>query len=143
MPYFIGKNHQTEIGKSNQTERLPPWSDVKERKLMKLPGSLVNADVVVAKDGSGKYNRISEALKDAPIIDPNKLEATAPKKTFVIYIKEGVYEEEVRVERNMTHVMFIGDGPTKTKITGNRSFADGFVTYKTATVCKRTCPLIL
>lgn len=95
----------------------------------------MKADVVVAKDGSGNFKTITEALKQAPIIDATKVEK-GTNKTFVIYIKEGVYEEEVQVEANMWFVMLIGDGPTKTKITGKKNFADGFVLFKTATVCK-------
>uniref|UniRef100_A0A803LLT4 Pectinesterase inhibitor domain-containing protein n=1 Tax=Chenopodium quinoa TaxID=63459 RepID=A0A803LLT4_CHEQI len=90
-------------------------------------------DVVVSKDGSGKFKTITDALKEVPHIDANKV-GTIVNKTFVIYIKDGIYEEEVRVEATMSNVMFVGDGPTKTIITGKKSFADGFSLYKTATI---------
>ncbi|KAL2923005.1 putative pectinesterase/pectinesterase inhibitor 21 [Bienertia sinuspersici] len=121
--------------KENEGDELPHWMDEQQRKLLHEEGASIKANVVVAKDGSGKYKTIMEALKEAPVVkDVNKV-ATSTNKTFVIYIKEGIYEEEIRVEARMTNVMFIGDGPTKTKITGKKSFADGFVLYKTATVC--------
>lgn len=81
-------------------------------------------DVVVAKDGSGQFKTIKEALKDIP---------RKSNKTFVIYIKEGVYQEYVTIERNMTNLMLIGDGANKTRITGNKNFIDGFPTSLTAT----------
>lgn len=34
----------------------------------------------------------------------------------------------------MTHVVFVGDGAKKTRITGNKNFKDGVNTYRTATV---------
>ncbi|KAK9666112.1 hypothetical protein RND81_14G161200 [Saponaria officinalis] len=107
--------------------------DMKQRRLLEATGAEVKADAVVAKDGSGKYKTIGDALKQVPPVDATKA-VTGANKTFVIYIKEGVYEETVVVEPTMAHVMFIGDGPTKTKITGHKSFSDGFVVLKTATV---------
>ncbi|KAL8167179.1 hypothetical protein V2J09_008678 [Rumex salicifolius] len=82
-------------------------------------------DVVVAKDGSSKYKTVNEALGDVPL-DGNK--------TFVIRIKEGVYDEKVQVGASMKNVVFLGDGPTKTKITGKQNLAEGTPSYKTATV---------
>ncbi|KZV41484.1 pectinesterase-like [Dorcoceras hygrometricum] len=84
-------------------------------------------DVVVAKDGTGKYTTIDEALRDVP-------QRRRSNEAFVIHIKEGVYQENIVVSKNMRHVVFIGDGPTKTKITGSRSKDGGTETYWTATV---------
>ncbi|KAK4338890.1 hypothetical protein RND71_040352 [Anisodus tanguticus] len=90
-----------------------------------LQVSNVKPNVVVAKDGSGQYKTIKEALKVVP-----------PKnnQTFVILIKAGEYKEMVDIPRAVTNVVFIGEGPTKTKITGNKNFADGTGTFHTATV---------
>lgn len=119
-------------------EEHPLWMDTRQRNLIHEGGASLIADVVVAKDGSGKYKTITSALKEAPTTNVDKVSMSSNNKMFVIYIKEGIYEEEVRVEATMTNVMFIGDGPTKTIITGNKSFVDGFVLYKTATTCKTT-----
>ncbi|KAK9992221.1 hypothetical protein SO802_027206 [Lithocarpus litseifolius] len=101
------------------------WFSEGQRRLLAATVDSVKADVVVAKDGSGKYKTINEALKDIPL---------KSNKTFVIHIKAGVYAEHVLIEKSMTHVTFIGDGPTKTKITGSKNFVDGTPTFKTATV---------
>ncbi|KAF7805079.1 putative pectinesterase/pectinesterase inhibitor 28 [Senna tora] len=82
-------------------------------------------DVVVAKDGSGKFKSINEALNQVP---------KKNKKPFVIYIKEGVYKEYVHIKKDMTYVVLIGDGGNKTRITGNKNFKDGTNTYNTCTV---------
>ncbi|KAG6593221.1 putative pectinesterase/pectinesterase inhibitor 21, partial [Cucurbita argyrosperma subsp. sororia] len=105
-------------------EEEPSWVDDR-RGLLQATGANVNADLVVAKDGSGKYTTITEALQEVPKFS---------NKTFIIYVKEGVYEEQVLVDKSMTYVMMIGDGMDKTKITGSKNFKDGVNTFKTATV---------
>lgn len=100
------------------------WVGAGMRRLMAEDGP-PKADAVVAKDGSAKYATISDALKDVP---------RKSNKTYVIYIKEGVYKEYVMVERNMTNLMFVGDGADKTRITGSKNFIDGIPTSLTATV---------
>jgi pectinesterase len=103
----------------------PSWVNVGNRRLFLARPAIIKADVVVAKDGSGKYKTVNEALNDIP---------KKSNQTFVIYIKEGVYPEQVIINKSMTHVMMVGDGPTKTKITGSKNFIDGTPTFKTATV---------
>lgn len=107
----------------------PEWVDdrVGVRKLLKMTGRKLQAHVVVAKDGTGNFTTINEALKHVP---------KKNLRPFVIYIKEGIYNEYVEVSRNMTHVVFIGDGGRKSRITGNKNFIDGVGTYRTATVGK-------
>ncbi|KAM1146161.1 hypothetical protein COP2_039214 [Malus domestica] len=83
-------------------------SDHKLDLLTATPQSL-KPDMVVAQDGTGKYKTINEALKEVP---------PTSKKTFVIHIKGGVYKEIVVVNKQMTNVVMISDGPTKTRITG-------------------------
>ncbi|CAI9764256.1 unnamed protein product [Fraxinus pennsylvanica] len=103
----------------------PDWIDIERRELLSSKPKKIKPDLVVAKDGSGKYSTINQALKDIP---------KNGNKTFVLYIKEGVYEEKVQFNSSMTHLFVIGDGPTKTKITGHLNFIDGTNTYQTATV---------
>ncbi|KAF9602894.1 hypothetical protein IFM89_032634 [Coptis chinensis] len=101
----------------------PSWVTPQKRRL--LQANVIKANVVVAQDGTGKYKTITEALNEVP----NK-----SAQPFVIHIKQGVYVETVRVLKTMTNVVFIGDGPLKTKVTGKRSFGGGYKTIDTATV---------
>nr|CAD1837397.1 unnamed protein product [Ananas comosus var. bracteatus] len=86
-----------------------------------------DADVVVAKDGSGDYRTISEAIAAAAAA------AAARRKRFVIYVKEGVYDENVRVTYDVPNLVMIGDGVDRTVVTGSRSVGDGSTTYSSAT----------
>ncbi|GMJ12413.1 hypothetical protein like AT3G05610 [Hibiscus trionum] len=103
----------------------PSWVSFRQRMLLQQNPSQMKPNVVVAKDGSGKYKSINQALKEVP-----KNNASP----FVIHIKAGVYSEQVLVDKYMSNVVFIGDGPTKTTITGRLNFIDGTSTFKTATV---------
>lgn len=82
------------------------------------------ANVTVAKDGSGEVKSIQEAVKRVP---------SRSLRPFVIYIKEGEYEENVVVDKNKWNVVMVGDGMYKTIITGNKNFIDGTPTFSTAT----------
>ncbi|CAE6193568.1 unnamed protein product [Arabidopsis arenosa] len=106
----------------------PPWVTRHSRRLLARGprNNGIRADVVVAKDGSGKCKTIAQALAMVPMKNTKK---------FVIHIKQGVYKEKVEVTKKMLHVMFVGDGPTKTIITGDIAFLPNQVgTYRTASV---------
>jgi pectinesterase inhibitor-like protein len=109
---------------------IPEWVPESERRVLKGGGfkGEIKPTVVVAKDGSGKFKTINEAL-------------TAMPKTYegryVIYVKEGVYEEYVTITRQMPNVTLTGDGSKKTIVTGKKNFIDGITTFKTATFCKK------
>nr|GMD48299.1 probable pectinesterase/pectinesterase inhibitor 58 [Ipomoea batatas] len=111
---------------TTKQENFPGWVSSGRRRLLKTTGlKEIEPDLIVAKDGSGNYTNINDALKDIP---------TKSSETFVLYIKEGVYEEQVTFYRNLTNLVVVGDGPTKTKITGWLNFIDGVSTFHTATV---------
>ncbi|XVF41840.1 hypothetical protein PTKIN_Ptkin01aG0313000 [Pterospermum kingtungense] len=95
------------------------------RRLMAINPSDIKPDVVVAKDGSGDFTTIKAAMARIPL---NSV------KPFVIYIKEGVYEENLEFAYAMVNVALIGDGKEKTRITGHLNVADGLPTFRTATV---------
>nr|XP_043608646.1 pectinesterase [Erigeron canadensis] len=101
------------------------WARGERRLLLDVDPKTLKPNAVVAKDGSGKFKTIKEAVQ------------TVPKKNvqpFVILIKQGIYKEYVEIPRRVNNIIFIGEGPTKTRITGNIGYNDGITTYKTATV---------
>jgi pectinesterase len=90
-------------------------------------------DVVVAKDGSGKFKSIQAAVDAAP------KSGSATAKRYVIRIKPGVYDEQVTVPKQATNFMFIGDGAASSIITGDRSVAKtpGMTTFLSASLSKQ------
>ncbi|KAK9142113.1 hypothetical protein Syun_011513 [Stephania yunnanensis] len=73
------------------------------------------ADAVVALDGSGNYSSVGDAVKAVP---------DSSTKRFVIYVKRGVYKENVEIKKKKWNIMLVGDGMNSTIITGNRNFVD-------------------
>lgn len=102
----------------------PKWLHSKDRKLLQKDDLKRKAHIVVAKDDSGKFKTITAALKQVP--------DNSDKRT-VIYVKKGVYYENVRVEKTKWNVMIIGDGMNATIVSGSLNFVDGTPTFSTAT----------
>ncbi|XP_051114188.1 putative pectinesterase/pectinesterase inhibitor 45 [Andrographis paniculata] len=102
---------------------LPSWMHP-EARLLKSDSTKFTPNVTVAKDGSGNFSTINEALKAMP---------KTYKGRYVIYVKEGVYDESVNVSKAMTNVTMYGDGSQKSIVTGSKSFADGVTALQTAT----------
>lgn len=65
-------------------------------------------DFVVAKDGSGDFTTIQEAINTVPDFRKNRT---------VIFIKAGVYKEKLTLPASKTNVTFIGEDVEKTIIT--------------------------
>ncbi|KAL9667605.1 hypothetical protein QQ045_001967 [Rhodiola kirilowii] len=104
----------------------PKWIRRKDRLLLKLPVSEIQADIVVSKDGNGKACKtIREAIKKAP---------EHSKRRTIIYVKQGRYEEKMlKVGKKKKNLMFIGDGMGKTVITSRKNVLDhNITTFKTA-----------
>ncbi|KAI6672447.1 hypothetical protein NL676_000353 [Syzygium grande] len=103
----------------------PEWLGERERELLEVPASEIQADIVVAKDGAnGTYKTIAEAIKKAP--------ENSDRRT-IIYVRAGRYEEDnLKVGKKKTNLMFIGDGMGKTVIIGGKSVADKMTTFHTA-----------
>lgn len=81
-------------------------------------------DLVVAKDGSGDYKTICEAVAAIP---------KTSMKRFTIYIKRGVYIENVELNRDLWNVLMYGDGMFATVVSGSLNSKDNTPTYSTAT----------
>ncbi|GLT43186.1 hypothetical protein SLA2020_171560 [Shorea laevis] len=103
----------------------PKWLKQKDRKLLQAAVNETKFDLIVAKDGTGNYTTISEAVAAAPNNSHTR---------FVIYIKAGAYWENVEVERKKKNLMFVGDGIGKTVVKASRNVVDGWTTFRSATV---------
>ncbi|KAJ6802954.1 putative pectinesterase [Iris pallida] len=103
-------------------KNFPSWLPVGDRKLLE---AAVAANVTVAADGSGDYDTVQEAVDNAP---------SKGKSRYVIYVKNGTYEENVMVWKNKTNLMIVGDGGGSTVITGDRNVVDGWTTFNSATL---------
>ena len=68
------------------------------------------ADLTVAADGSGDVKTIAEAIAKVP--EDNK-------KRFVIYIKKGVYVEQIRIPAGKSFISLIGESAENTKLSFN------------------------
>ncbi|EAY85410.1 hypothetical protein OsI_06789 [Oryza sativa Indica Group] len=104
----------------------PRWLSARDRRLLLGPAAplVESADMVVAKDGTGTHRTISDAVKAAP--------ERSGRRT-VIHVKAGRYDENVKVGRKKTNLVFVGDGKGVTVVSAGRSVADNFTTFHTAT----------
>jgi len=104
--------------------KFPGWLNKRDRRLLSLPVSAIQADITVSKTGNGTVKTIAEAIKKAP---------EHSTRRFIIYVRAGRYEENnLKVGRKKTNVMFIGDGKGKTVITGKKNVIDGMTTFHSA-----------
>ncbi|KAH7545786.1 hypothetical protein FEM48_Zijuj01G0130700 [Ziziphus jujuba var. spinosa] len=103
----------------------PTWVRSGDRRLLQSLPNEIKANVVVAKDGSGKYKTVKGAVDSAP---------QNSKVRYIIYVKKGIYKENVEIGKNKKNLMLVGDGMTSTIITGSLNYIDGTTTFKSATV---------
>ncbi|OMO98093.1 Pectinesterase, catalytic [Corchorus olitorius] len=113
------------LHKKNITQVFPGWLSRHERQLLESSTTKIKAHLVVAKDGSGNFRTVQAAL-----------DAAAKRKRmtrFIIYVKRGIYKENIEVVNTNSNIMLIGDGMKRTIITSNRSVKSGYTTYSSAT----------
>ncbi|ESQ54228.1 hypothetical protein EUTSA_v10026924mg, partial [Eutrema salsugineum] len=105
----------------------PTWlSDVDKKLLLDSTSELKkNADVIVAKDGTGKFKTVKEAVAAAP---------ENSKTRYVIYVKLGIYDEVVNITKEKTNLTIVGDGRDSTVLTGSLNAKDGYTTLASATL---------
>lgn len=108
------------------SEGMPTWLSAADRKLLANvnKGSPAAPNAVVAKDGSGQFKTIQAAL-DAY---PKNLQGR-----YAIYVKAGVYDEYITIDKTKKNILMYGDGITKTIITGKKSYTGGWKTMRSAT----------
>ncbi|GLT37981.1 hypothetical protein SLA2020_122600 [Shorea laevis] len=103
----------------------PEWITEGDKELLHASPVGMHADAVVALDGTGHYQTITDAINDAP---------SYSSRRYVIHVKKGVYTENVDMKRKKTNIMLVGDGMGETIVTGKRNFMQGWTTFRTATV---------
>lgn len=77
--------------------------------------SNIKADLTVDVNGKGDTKTVGEAIAKVP--ENNK-------KRFVIFIKQGVYEEQIRIPASKPFVSIIGESAENTKLTFNLTNKD-------------------
>ncbi|XP_073030595.1 pectinesterase-like [Primulina eburnea] len=103
----------------------PSFFDTKARRLLSVTPTSLKPNAVVAQDGSGQFKTIGAAISSVP---------KKNNQTFVIFVKAGLYKETVIIPKKVNNIVLIGEGPDKTRITGNKNFADGTQTFHSATL---------
>ncbi|KAK6789846.1 hypothetical protein RDI58_013646 [Solanum bulbocastanum] len=120
-------------GNGNRHRRLlsssePMWLSRKDRRILQSDEDYDQNDdltYTVTADGSGNFKTISEAIDFAPNNSYDRI---------FVYIKEGIYQENVEIPSWKPNIVLLGDGSDVTVITGNRSVVDGWTTFRSATV---------
>ncbi|KAK4486766.1 hypothetical protein RD792_006653 [Penstemon davidsonii] len=121
----LSKVHGGEVKRSLLvSDEYPRWMDGEHRRMLKADVSEYTPNATVAKDGSGNFTTVSEALNAMPEKYTGR---------YMIYVKEGVYEENVIVTKKKVNVIIYGDGSQKSIITGSKNYVDGVPTFQTAT----------
>lgn len=116
-------------GKNRRLLGFPRWISKKDRRFLQSGTSKYDTSemIVVAADGSGNFSTITDAIKFAP---------SRSEYRIFIYLKEGVYKENVEIPANKPNIVLLGDGSDVTFITGSRSVGDGWTTFRSATLGK-------
>ncbi|KAL5221609.1 hypothetical protein ABZP36_026322 [Zizania latifolia] len=117
--------HRRLLASDNDNASFPRWVKHNDRRILQAAASEIEPDMVVAKDGTGTHRTINDAIKAAP---------ERSHRRVVIYIKAGVYIENIKIGRKKTNLMLVGDGASKTVVVGHRSVYDNFTTFHTATL---------
>lgn len=98
------------IASVEQVDGFPSWLSPADRRLLQVSPGRMQANAVVAKDGSGNYWTITEAINAAP---------SKSEGRYTIYVKAGIYDERVKVAKD--GIMLVGDGKDVTIVTGRLS----------------------
>lgn len=126
-------NSSTAGNFSTNSGGFPGWVSGRDRKLLQDLQLATKANVIVALDGSGQFKSVQAAINYAT-------SKRVGNGRVVVYVKKGVYRENIMITRTMNKVMLVGAGLRYTIITGSRSVSAGFTTYSSATVGKSSSP---
>ncbi|XP_010271168.1 PREDICTED: probable pectinesterase/pectinesterase inhibitor 12 [Nelumbo nucifera] len=114
-------------GSNRRLMGFPAWLSPRDRRILQSSGGDYNpSDIItVAKDGTGNFTTITAAINFAPSYKSDRI---------IIYVREGIYKENVDIPSFKTNIVLLGDGADSTVITGSRSMGDGWTTFSSATL---------
>ncbi|KAF9599749.1 hypothetical protein IFM89_001695 [Coptis chinensis] len=125
---FFGNNNNTSrrlLDTEVDKDGFPTWFSAADRRLLAARPNQIRPNAVVAKDGSGQFKTISQAIAAYP---------KGFRGRYIIYVKAGIYNEKVTVPEKTINVYMYGDGPRRTIVTGSDNFGRNKTpTWKTAT----------
>ncbi|KAL3591147.1 hypothetical protein D5086_009787 [Populus alba] len=124
LPFKPPRNDNATTTNSG-SDKFPEWMTEGDQELLKGSSLGMHIDAIVAADGTGHYRTITEAINEAP---------SYSNRRYIIYVKKGVYRENIDMKRKKSNIMFVGDGIGQTVVTGNRNFMQGWTSFRTATV---------
>ncbi|XP_072982541.1 probable pectinesterase/pectinesterase inhibitor 12 [Typha latifolia] len=118
-------------------DEFPSWISRRDRRLLESSNddddddddngdeSMQGLTLTVAKDGSGNFSTIGEAIAFAP---------SNYEQRTIIFVKAGVYDENVDVPSYKPNIVLLGEGRDVTVIRGKRSVGGGWTTFGSATL---------
>ncbi|KAG6723005.1 hypothetical protein I3842_03G189400 [Carya illinoinensis] len=124
----VSKQRAKKGTKNRRLMGVPTWLSKKDTRILESsddeydPGQVLT----VAADGTGNFTTITDAINFAPNNSYND--------RTIIYVKGGTYEENVEIPIYKPNIVLLGDGSDVTLITGDRSVADGWTTFGSATL---------
>ncbi|GAB4849813.1 Putative pectinesterase/pectinesterase inhibitor 22 [Ancistrocladus abbreviatus] len=125
LPFRPSRNRDGNSTKRHENVEFPKWMTEGDKELLVSSPKGMHVDAVVSLDRNGKYRSISQAIYEAPSYSDRR---------YVIYVKKGVYNENIDMKKKKTNIMLVGDGIGQTVVSGNRNFMQGWTTFRTATV---------
>jgi pectinesterase len=114
---------------NNTQGYFPSWFSGQNRRLLQSTSIAAKANLVVSKSGLGNFRTIQAAIDAAS--------KRMFRTRFIIYVKRGVYRENIVVRVNSNNIWLVGDGLRDTIITSSRSVGAGYTTYSSATAGKK------
>lgn len=90
--------------------------------LLRDPSEAARPNAVVAQDGSGDYATVRQALASVPANN---------SQPYIIYIKEGTYNERLSIDKGKDNIILMGDGADKTILSHDGYQGSGEEVYST------------
>ncbi|KAI6672609.1 hypothetical protein NL676_000515 [Syzygium grande] len=113
----------------DQGGKCPSWFSASDRKLLaKVDNGNIQPNATVAKDGSGQFSTIAAALAAYPKGNQGR---------YVVYVKAGVYDEYITVDKHQVNVFMYADGSRKTIVTGHKNNHKNNPAIGTGFLCKK------